>query len=88
MEVDDEVLSASNNSRDRLLDAIERYTSQVALEPDHPVILTTPNIAIETLLHSKPESYSFRPSFEGDPSGNSLVSKQFSLLLFHILNML
>lgn len=74
MEVDDDVLSSSNNSCDRLLDAIERYTSQVHLEPDQPVVLATPNIAIETLFHSKRESYSFRPSFDGDPLASNMVN--------------
>ncbi|KAI9556627.1 hypothetical protein GHT06_016417 [Daphnia sinensis] len=74
MEVDDDVLSSSNNSCDRLLDAIERYTSQVHLEPDQPVVLATPNIAIETLFHSKRESYSFRPSFDGDPLASNMIS--------------
>lgn len=74
MEADDRVLSASTNSCERLLDAIERYTSQVPLEPDQPVVLVTPNIAIETLLlTSKKESYSFNPSFEGE-SPNNMVN--------------
>ena len=72
MEVDDRVLGASTNSCQRLLDAVERYTSQVPLVPDQPVVLATPNVAIETLyLSHKRESYSFRPSFEGE--GNQSV---------------
>ncbi len=72
MEVDDRVLGASTNSCERLLDAIERYTSQVPLVPDRPVVLATHNIAIETLYLSKSRSYSFRPSFDGDESGPSV----------------
>ena len=85
MDVNDQILTASNPSCDRLLDAIERYTSQVALEPDIPVVLSTPNIAIETLLHSKSDSYSFRPSFEGDPSGSSLVNNSHFKLLIIVI---
>ena len=69
MEVDEETMSAATNSCEKILDAIERYTSRISLEPDRPVIMTTPNIAVETVLVStKSDSYSFRPSFEGDPS--------------------
>lgn len=69
MEVDDAIMNAASNSCDKILDAIERYTSQVPLEPDKPVVMVTPNIAVETVLVSaKREDYSFRPSFEGDPS--------------------
>lgn len=71
MEVDDQVLGASSNSTELILDAIERYTNNVPLQPDQPIVMGTPNIAVETVLvSSSRDSYSFRPSFEGDPSGN------------------
>lgn len=75
MEVDNQVLSASTNSTELILDAIDRYTSSVPLEPDQPIVMATPNIAIETVvLGSSPRDfYSFRPSFEGDDSTNSMV---------------
>ena len=74
MEVDE--LGASTNSCERLLDAVERYTSQVALVPDQPVVLATPNIAIETLYLSKRESYSFRPSFQGSSDQSVIIEKR------------
>lgn len=73
MEVDEQVLGASTNSCERILDAIEHYTNNVPLELGTPVVMATPNIAIETVLVSdQVESYSFRPSFEGDSSGHSV----------------
>ena len=66
--VDDQLLVESQISVDRILDAVEKFSSQVQLEPGQIATLATPNIAVEAVLlnssQQKPESsYSFRPAF-------------------------
>lgn len=85
MEVDDQVLGASTNSTELILDAIERYTNNVPLQPDQPIVMATPNIAIETVLvTTSRDSYSFRPSFEGDPS-DSMVGLNLNEFGIHLI---
>lgn len=75
LEADEQVLGAASDSCERLLEAVERFTSEVPLELGQPVVLATPNIAVETvLIDASQESYSFRPSFEDDADVDQPVS--------------
>ena len=67
MEANDKILKSSPQSSSEIIDSIDRYTRHVPLTLDQPVVMTTPNIAVETVLvNAKRNSYSFRPLFEGD----------------------
>jgi len=66
--VDDRILVDSQDSVERILDAVERFSSEVKLEPGQIATLTTPNIAVEAVLLNESQrqpqsSYSFRPTF-------------------------
>lgn len=63
-QADEDVLSASTDSCDRLLEAVDRYASNVRLVPGQSLKLATPNIVVEAvLLNSTGSPYSFRPTF-------------------------
>ena len=61
---DDDVLAASSDSCDRILEAVDRYATNVQLSAGQSLIkLTTRNIAVEAVLVNSSSSYSFRPNF-------------------------
>lgn len=75
-QADEDVLVASSESCEKILEAVERYASNVQLTPGQSVQVATPNIALEAVLlntSSAAESYSFRPSF-ADPISVNLYN--------------